>query len=82
MLKFEFRNIEGQIFAADFVEGSDNATLQQRPKTVDSLSVNDAIDVLPGAVANRSVLTEFSVRPIFVGRNQADFVRDCFNGLR
>ncbi len=30
--KFELRNVQGQIFSADFVEGSDNATFDERPK--------------------------------------------------
>lgn len=44
--KLKFRDVQRQIFTADFVEAAHDAAFQERPETVDGLSMNDAINIL------------------------------------
>src|SRR6266516_4464255 len=44
--ELELGNIERQIFLADFVEGSDHATFDDRPETFNSLRVDRTDHVL------------------------------------
>ena len=71
-------DIQRQVLAADFVETSHDAALQERPKTVDRLSVNSAVDILASTVPHGPVLSQFAISGIFVGRDQADFFRGGF----
>ena len=75
---FEFRDVQRQIFAADFVEAAHDTALQQRPKTIDSLSVNRAIDVLASAMPHGAVLFQLAISRKFICCDQADFFRDGF----
>jgi hypothetical protein len=76
--KFELGNVQRQVLAADLVEAAHDAALQQRPKAVDGLRVNDAIDVLLFGMphdAMREFLAQVSIARMFVGRDQADLFR-------
>jgi len=75
---FEFGNIQRQIFAADFVEASHDATLQERPETIDCLGMDSAVNILTSAMPHGAVFFQLAVTGIFVGRDQADFFRDGF----
>jgi hypothetical protein len=48
--KFEFRNIERQIFSADMVISPDDAPLDERPESLNRVRLNGADDVLAGRV--------------------------------
>jgi hypothetical protein len=49
--ELEFGNIERHVFPAHFVECTDHAALENRPETLDGLSVDRSDDVLaPGMV--------------------------------
>jgi hypothetical protein len=74
---FELSNIQRQIFAADFVEAAHDAAFQERPKAVDSLSVDRAVDVLASVMPNGAMFLQL-VSGMFVSRNQADFFGDRF----
>jgi len=45
--ELEFGNIERHIFAAQFVECADHATLENRPESFDGLRVDRADDIWP-----------------------------------
>jgi hypothetical protein len=45
--ELEFRDVQRQIFAADFVEAPHDAALQQRPEAVNRGGMDDAINILP-----------------------------------
>src|ERR1700732_507490 len=75
--ELEFGNIERHIFAAHFVERADNTALEDRPETLDGLSMDSANDILsPGVVndAMRIFLAEFVISGPLIGTKQADFV--------
>jgi hypothetical protein len=76
--ELKFGNVERQIFAADFVEAAHDAAFQERPKAVNSLGVNNAINVLTRGVQHGLVPFQFPISRIVVSRNQADFFRDSF----
>jgi hypothetical protein len=75
---FKFRNVQWQVLAADFVETAHNPTFQQRPKAVDSLGVDRAIDILASAVPNCAVFLQFAICGMIVSRDQADIFRNGF----
>src|ERR1700730_17549874 len=75
---FEFRNIQRQIFAANFVEAAHNTAFQQRPEAVDCLSVHRAVNILASAMPNSTVFLQFAISWIIVSRDQANFFRDRF----
>jgi hypothetical protein len=75
---FELCNIQRQVFAADFVEASHDAPLQQRPKAIDRLCMNRAIDILASAMPDSPVFLQFAISGIFIGRDKADFFRNGF----
>jgi hypothetical protein len=76
--KFEFCDVQWQTFTTDFVKTAHNAALQERPETVDSLSVDNAVNVLPGSVADGLMLLKPLVSAVFIGGDQTDFVRNRF----
>jgi len=51
--KLEFPNVQRQIFAAELVATAHNAALQERPETINRLSMDDPVNVLPSGVADR-----------------------------
>src|ERR1700730_7877823 len=53
--KLELGNIERHIFSAHFVECTDDASLKDRPETLDGLSVDRADDVLTSGVVNHAM---------------------------
>jgi hypothetical protein len=77
--ELEFGNIQREIFLADFVEGSDHAALQDRPKAFDGLRMDSSDDVLAASMINSGmgvVLGKGIVAPELIGAEQADFRRD------
>jgi hypothetical protein len=79
--ELELGDIERHIFAAHFVECANDATLEDRPKTFDSLGVDCADDILASGMVN-DAMRIFAVKPFvaapLIGAKQADFVRDCW----
>lgn len=53
--ELKLRDVQRQIFLADFVECPHDAAFQQRPKAVDCLSVDGADDVLTNGVTDHAV---------------------------
>ena len=53
--KFELRNIQGQIFAADLVVSSDDAAFDERPEAFDRIRMDCADHVLADAVVNNAM---------------------------
>jgi len=58
---FEFSDIQRQIFAANFVEAAHNAALQERPETINRLSMDRAVDILASAMPNSTVFLQFTL---------------------
>src|ERR1700722_4250261 len=81
---FEFGNVKRQIFGADVVERADNAALQERPETVNRLSVNVAAHVFAGAVVDDlvRVFVQVQIAPVFVGSQKIDLGGDRFTDER
>jgi hypothetical protein len=75
---FKFRDVQRQIFAADFVEAAHDATFQERPEAVNRLSMNRAVDILASAMPHSAVLFQLAISWVFISCNQAHFFRDCF----
>ncbi len=50
--ELKFRDVEWQIFGADFVERADNAALEDRPEALNRVRVNRADDVFVIRVAD------------------------------
>lgn len=74
--ELELGDVQRQIFLADFVETADDATLEDRPKPFDGLSVNCADDVLPTRMIDgdvRKLFVEMLVSDPLVGTEQTDF---------
>src|SRR5262245_50325498 len=68
--KFEFSDVQRQVFTADLMEATHDATLQERPEAVDCLSVDNAIDVLLFRMANHAMsesVAKVSIAGMFVG---------------
>ena len=49
--KLKFRDVQRQIFAANFVEAAHDAALQERPEAIDRLSMDRAVDILAKPLA-------------------------------
>ena len=47
-------NVQMQVLLADFVEGSDNSTLHDRPKTFDRVGMNGAADIFPISMTDQA----------------------------
>src|SRR5260370_12608609 len=76
--ELELRDIERQILFADLVERPDHAALDERPETLDRLSVDRADDVLLFGVVNRPMVElalKARIALPFIGAKQADAVR-------
>ena len=75
--ELELCNIERHIFAAHFVEGADDAALEDRPEAFDGLSMDRADDILPSGMVNGAawiIPVERIVAWILIGAKQAYFV--------
>jgi hypothetical protein len=74
--KLEFRDIQREIFGADFVERPDHAALHEAPEAFDCLRVDRSDHVLAFAVVHDPV-REFTVQMLvanpFIRANEADF---------
>jgi hypothetical protein len=80
--ELELGNIEWHIFPAHFVERADNSALEDRPETLDGLSVDCADDILPSGMVNgsvREIFVEPAVSGPLIGAKQADFVGNGFS---
>jgi hypothetical protein len=79
--KFEFRNIERQIFAAHLVISPNDAALDERPKALNRVGVNRADNMLADGVIDRlmrETVLQSHIAGIGVSAEQANSVR---NGL-
>jgi hypothetical protein len=79
--ELELGNIERHIFAADFVETSDDTALEDAPEAFDGLSVDCADDVLAFRMVNggvREVFVKAIVASPLIGAKQADFIGNGF----
>jgi len=75
--ELEFRDIEREILAADFVERADHATLNQRPETLNGVGMDSANYVVALGVIDNGmgkILIETVVAYPLVRYQQADFV--------
>ena len=73
------------VFAAHFVECSDHSTLNDRPETLDGLSMNHANDVLAMDMVNGGVwifFVEMFVADPLISAEQANFMRHSFTDKR
>src|ERR1700737_3422533 len=75
---FKFSDVQRQVLAADFMEAAHDATFQQRPKAIDRLSMNSAVDILTSAMPNGPVLFQLAISGIVIGCDQANFFRNRF----
>jgi hypothetical protein len=78
LTELKFVQIERQVFLADVVVGADDSTLQQAPKTLDGICVNEAAHILATTMSNDTVrvLVSQSKQPItgvFIGSDQINF---------
>ena len=79
--KFEFRNIERQIFAANLVISSNDASFDERPKAFNRIRVNCVKNVLANGVIYRlmrKAVFQPLVSGIVIGAEQANPVRYGF----
>ena len=79
--ELEFGDIERHIFSVHFVERADYATLENRPKAFNGLSVNCADNILTARMINSRVWivhVELIVARILIGAKQADPMRHGF----
>jgi hypothetical protein len=74
----EFGDIQRQIFAADFVETAHDAALQERPETINRLSMDRAIDVLASAMPHDTMPFQLAISRMIISRDQANFFRNGF----
>lgn len=74
----KFRDVKRQIFVARLVEAADNPALKQRPETLDSVGVNRTNYVLLNFVVHSlaRIFLQAGIDLMFIGRQQADFVRN------
>ena len=80
IFELALRDVERQIFFADLVIATDDATLEDRPEALNRLSVNGTDNVLRGAVHDSfvRVFGKTLIGNVFVGREQANLGRDSF----
>ncbi len=53
--ELKLRDVQRQIFAADFMEASDDPTFENRPKAFNCIGMDRADDVLPSFVIHNAV---------------------------
>jgi len=58
--ELKFRDVQRHVFGAHFVERADNAALEDRPETLDCVSVDRADDVLTAFVVHGLMRACFS----------------------
>jgi hypothetical protein len=75
--ELKFRDVQRQIFAADLVKTSHDAALQERPKTVDCLRVNDTINILFCGMPDDAmveIVAEVPIAGMLIGRDETYFL--------
>jgi len=80
VFELTFRDVERQVFGADFVIAANNRPLEDAPKPFNRICVNGTDNVLTFAVLHELVriFAQAFVRNVFIGREQADFRRNSF----
>lgn len=80
IFELAFRDVEWQIFFADFVIAADNRPLEDRPEALNRVRVNRANNVLLGGMINRAmiVVSQAAINTAFIGREQANLVGHAF----
>jgi hypothetical protein len=75
--ELKLRDVERQIFGADFVERANHATFEDRPKALNRVRVNRADNVLFDPVMHglARIFLQAAIDLMFVRRQQTDFVR-------
>ena len=79
--ELEFRDVERQIFATDFVEGPDHTAFDDAPKSFNRVRMNSTYDIFPARMIDyrvRVFLADFAVANPAICNQQADFVGDGF----
>jgi hypothetical protein len=74
-------DVERHVFAADFVEGSHDAALKDRPETFNRIGVDRADNIFAAVVSDDTMRIFFAKMPIaavIVGRDQTNFVGHRF----
>jgi len=77
--ELELRDVERHVFGADFVEGADNAALEDRPEAFNRVRVDRTDNVLAFGMINDAMRELFTERPITspcVSAEQTDFLRN------
>ena len=64
--ELEFGDVQRQIFAADLMEASHNAALQQRPENINRLSMHNAVNITASGMPNE-LMIEISSKPVIAG---------------
>ena len=70
---FKFSDVQRQVLAADFVEAAHNAAFQERPETINRLSMDCAVNILASAVPDNAMPFQLAIAGVIVSRNQANF---------
>src|ERR1700733_13731118 len=77
--ELELRDVQRQIFAANFVETADDAAFENTPEAFNRVGMDCADDVLSRTVIDNAMrigAAKRPVGPVSVGTKQTDFVRD------
>lgn len=79
--ELEFRDVQGQVFGGNLVEGPDHTALNQAPETLNRLRMDSTDNVLARSMVN-GLMGEFTVEVFvanpLVSAEQANFGRDAF----
>jgi hypothetical protein len=78
--ELKLRDVQRHIFGADFVECADHAALEDRPKAFNRVRVDRADHIAVRCMVHGLVLVfgEVVIDRVFIGRQQADLVRNHF----
>lgn len=74
--ELKLRDVQRQIFLADFVEAADDAALEDAPEAFNRVGVDRADNILPAAMVDGAVrvFRKPVINLVFVGRQQANLV--------
>ena len=79
--ELKLRDIQRQIFAADFVEATDDSALEDRPEAFNRVRVDYADDMLPDAMIDNTVWISAAksfIDLVGIGAEQANFIGNRF----
>ena len=78
--ELKFRDVQRQIFFADFVERADHAALEDRPEALNRVGVNGTDNILLAMMVDRlpGIFGQAVIDRAFIGRQQTDFVGNHF----